>query len=370
MHLFCAKCQATFTARRDCPKCGSRLIAPTEAHAPLADTGPIVPPTVGTSAPGRVAAGAAVAIGLVLGFRDILAGMLPLIGETESWWTTSAALVVLLAAKALGASGGGLLAGAGRPNALVMGSFAGAVAGGAVLAIEAFAPGGKLTAGLAIGVVLMAGCAGATGWAAGKIWPPRIELPKAALNHQGSSILAKAKDLQQEDETRKIRPTQWVRVILGISLTVCGFVAADQIRFGLARGGSGLIDLGGTRNIPFACLQIAAMIAVIGGIASGASTGAGFRHGVFAGLIAGGLAAGIFLLRGPEKLPAAAGVAEVLEWSPDKTPPPRLATVIFGAEFLIASVSGLFGGILFPPVVARPKAGKASKAGQGVTTFG
>jgi hypothetical protein len=364
------KCQATFSAKRDCPKCGSRLIAPTEAHVLPAEVTPFVPTSAGSSVAGRVAAGACVAVGLVLGFRDILGGMLPLIGETESWWATSLAFAVLLAAKSLAASGGGLLAGAGRTNAAVTGLLAGAVAGAAAAAIEACVPGGKVTFGLVLGAVLMAGCALGSGWVAGRIWPPQTELPKAALNHQGSSILAKAKDLQQEEDAKRIRPTQWVRVLLGVSLTVCGFVAADVIRFGLARGGAGLIDLGGARNVPFACLQIAIMIAVIGGVAAGASTGAGFRHGVFAGLIAGGLVAGIFLLRGPEKLPAAAGVAEVLDWSPDKTPPPRLATVLFGAEFLIASVAGLFGSILFPPVIARPRPGRALAGGPGVTTFG
>ena len=355
---------------RDCPRCRSRLIAPSEVHVVPVEQFAFVPQNVGTSAASRALAGGAVTLGLVMGFREILAGLLPFIGESESWWQTEFAFVVLMVVRAVAALGGGILAGAGRENALKSGLLAGATAAAILLALQMFEPGGKVTAGsvIAAGITLLiAAMAGSIG---GRIWPPRTELPKANRTSRGSSILEKAKDLQQQEEAKKIRPTQWVRIVLGVSLTICGFVGAEGLRNVVARTGDGMIDLGGARNVPFSCLQIAGVIAMLGGVATGAGTGAGFRHGVFAGLIAGGIAAGIYGLRGPEKLKVAVGLLEVLDWPPDKTPPVRAVTAIFGAGFVVLSVAGLFGGLLFPPMVVRPKVGRDADIGKPVTNFG
>lgn len=360
VQLYCSKCQAVFSQQRSCPQCGNRLIAPSEAHVMPRERIHFVPQDVSTSAAGRVLAGTAVTFGLVMGFREIVAGILAMVGESDQWWLSESAIVTILLVRVFAATGGGLLAAAGRENYIMMGFLSGAVSAAIFFGIQIFEPGAKVTASsvFAAGItILISTGAGAIG---GRIWPPRSELPRAALTSKGSSILEKAQDIQQEENAKKIRPNQWIRVCLGVSLTVCGFVGAEGLRTVLVRGGEGIIDLGGTRNVPFSCLEIAAVVAVLGGIAAGASTGAGFRHGVFVGLIAGAITAGIYGLRGPQKLPAAVGILEVLDWSPEKTPPVRTMGSIFGTYFTLGSLGGLFGGILFPPIVNRGNGKRAA----------
>ena len=357
--LFCSKCQAIFSDKRSCPQCGDRLIEPSEAHVMPRERMNFVPQEVTTSAASRVLAGTAVTFGLIMGFREIVLGLLTMTGESDQWWKSDSALVAILFVRAVAALGGGLLAGAGRDQYVKSGFLSGLLSAAIFFGMHVFEPGGKVTldAVIAAGMtILFSTVAGLIG---GRIWSPRTELPRATLSANGSSILDKAKDLQEESAANKIRPNQWLRVCLGVSITICGFVGAEAVRTLLVRSGDGIIDLGGSRNLPLTCMQIAGVIAILGGIAAGASTGAGFRHGVFAGLLAGAITSGIFGLRGPEKLPAARGVMEVLDWSPEKTPAIRAMGSIFGSYFVIGSISGLFGGLLFPPVINRAKSRQA-----------
>lgn len=355
MQLYCVKCQFAISGKVDCPRCGSRLVAPQEAHVLPSERISFVPQASNSSATSRVLAGGAVALGLVTGLKEVVTGIQSTIGESEVTWSTETALAVSLSIRATAALCGGLLAGAGRTNGGLTGMMAGAAAAGILLSMQAFAPNGKVTPESILALAIMSCVALIAGAIGGKIWPPRSELPKATLASRGSSILEKAKDLQEDDEAQKARPTQWTCVLLGVSVAICGFVAAESIRTGLVKGSGGALDLGGSRNLPFTCMEIAGILALLGGVASGASTGIGFRQGVYTGIIAGTVAASLFSAKGPDKFPASAGVMEVLNWSPEKTPKVRAIGTVFGAMFIVCTAGGIFGGLLFPPIVQRQK---------------
>lgn len=355
MQLYCVKCQFAISGKMDCPRCGSRLVAPQEAHVLPSERISFVPQATNSSAATRVMAGSAVALGLVIGLKEIVSGVNTAIGETDEWWGTETGLGVNLAIRAAAALGGGLLAGAGRTSGGLSGMMAGVTAAGLLLSLQAFGPNGKVTADSILALAIMSCVALIAGAIGGKIWPPRSELPKATLASRGSSILEKAKDLQEEDEAMKVRPTEWIRVLLGVSIAICGFVAAESIRTMLVKGSGGALDLGGSRSLPSTCMQIAGILALLGGMAAGGSTGIGFRQGVFTGILAGALAASLFSMRGPNKFPATAGVMESLNWSPEKTPKVRGIGTVFGAMFVVCAAGGIFGGILFPPLIPRQK---------------
>jgi hypothetical protein len=355
VQLYCVKCQFAISGKMDCPRCGSRLVAPQEAHVLPSERISFVPQATNSSAASRVLAGGAVAFGLAMGLKEVVTGIHSAIGESDEWWSTETAIGVMLSIRALAAVGGGLLAGAGRTNGGLSGMMAGVSAAGILLSIQAFGPNGKVTPESILALAIMSCVALLAGAIGGKVWPPRSELPKATLASRGSSILEKAKDLQEDDEAQKVRPTQWARILLGVSIAICGFVAAESIRTGLVKGSDGLLDLGGSRNLPFTCMEIAGILAFLGGIAAGSSTGIGYRQGIYTGIIAGTLAASLFSMKGPDKFPASAGVMEVLNWSPEKTPKVRAIGTVFGAMFGVCAAGGIFGGLLFPPIVQRQR---------------
>jgi hypothetical protein len=355
VQLYCVKCKFAISGKVDCPRCGSRLVAPQEAHVLPSERISFVPQSTNATATSRVLAGGAVALGLVTGLKEVVTGVLTAIGLSDDWWGTETGLGATLGIRAAAALGGGLLAGAGRTNGGLSGMMAGISAAGILLSIQAFGPNGKVTAESILALAIMSCVALIAGAIGGKIWPPRSELPKASLASRGSSILEKAKDLQEEDDAQKVRPTQWVRVLLGVSIAICGFVAAESIRAGLVKGSDGVLDLGGSRNMPFVCMEIAGILALLGGMAAGGSTGIGFRQGVYTGIITGTIAASLFSMKGPDKFPASAGVMELLNWSPEKTPKVRAIGTVFGSMFLVCSAGGIFGGLLFPPIIPRQK---------------
>ena len=355
MQLYCVKCQFAISGKVDCPRCGSRLVAPQEAHVMPSERISFVPYATNSSAASRVLAGGAVALGLVTGLKELVSGVQSVVGESDEWWGTETALGVSLSIRAVAAVAGGLLAGAGRTSGGLSGMMAGVSAAGLLLSIQAFGPNGKVTPESILALAIMSCVALIAGAIGGKVWPPRSELPKATLASRGSSILEKAKDLQEDDDAQKVRPTQWVRVLLGVSIAICGFVAAESIRTVLVKGSDGALDLGGSRNLPFTCMEIAGIVALLGGMAAGGSTGIGFRQGVYTGIIAGTVAASLFSMKGPDKFPATAGVMEMLNWSPEKTPKVRAIGTVFGAMFVVCAAGAIFGGLLFPPIIPRQK---------------
>ncbi|MFO0936177.1 MAG: hypothetical protein U0798_06650 [Gemmataceae bacterium] len=355
MQLYCPTCEATFTGKRDCPHCGVRLIAPGQAHVLPTERVLVETENTSISLASRVLAGGIAAVGLSLGCREILAGFLPLFGETDAWLASDYGLVLLFFVRIMSGLLAGVLAGAGHEKSVVGGLMAGCAGAAVLQAIHMFEPGAKLSIGSVVLTLAVVGMAVLSGWISGKIWPSRSELPKATYESNGSSLLEQAHELQQQEEAKKQRPTQWIRIILAISLTVCAFVGAEGVRNFLAKKSDGLIDMGGSRNIPIMCLQIATLGIMLSGVVAGASTGAGFRHGVYTGLIAGGLIAALYIVRGPDLLKPVLGLMEALSWPVDKVPPVRVASAIFGGIFTIHAFSGLFGGMLFPPMSARRK---------------
>jgi hypothetical protein len=291
----------------------------------------------------RVITGGIVAVGVVSGFRELLVGLV-----SEQWLRGDAAIAAVIAVRILAGAFGGLLAGAGRDNPAPIGLLTGAAASAAWAGIQIY--GLKIPLGISdyLGLgVLMLVAAGAAALGC-RIWPPKAELPKSKFPARGSSILENAKSI--DEERKKLQPTHWTRVILGVSMTICGFVAAPLVRNYMAEGH--FLDLGGARNVPFACLQIASFFAIIAAILAGAGTGIGLRQGVYTGLIAGGIAGAIYLARGPEKIPAGAGLVEVLGWS-ERSTRQQGAGAVFGGAFVIGSSGGIFGNLLFPPITKR-----------------
>ena len=70
MQLYCPSCQATFAAAPRCPRCGDRLVTPTESYSALSHKAPPPPDIVRTTPAGRITMGCALALGLFIGLAS------------------------------------------------------------------------------------------------------------------------------------------------------------------------------------------------------------------------------------------------------------------------------------------------------------
>jgi len=278
MHLFCPKCHTQHPATGRCPKCSSRLLSPIEAAEVMDRVIEPGPQAIQTTYARRVIVGCVVALGMHLAFREWAIGGLELAGLNE----IGANAWLNFTLRVLGTVIGGLLSGAGRPQGFWGGVVVGTVSGFAWVAIDPYPhiQVDLLKLGLATTVAVAGGIAAVFGQ---RMWPAPIELPVAHSPRNSSLLKLKAGEGQKE----KVYPTSWVRLIIGVTVAVCGVMAADMIRGGLATLPKGMINLSGVGASQRIDTQIAGFLVLVGGLIAGAGTGVGFRHGLIAGLITG-----------------------------------------------------------------------------------
>ncbi|CAN5605795.1 hypothetical protein BH11PLA2_BH11PLA2_06310 [soil metagenome] len=352
MQLFCPSCQAAFTAQSHCPKCGSRLLSPQESFITNKRAKAPPPDPIPATFSARITVGSIVAMGLVLGFREIVAALSVLqeLPTTERWDASNADSITF-GTRLFAVLVGGLIAGASRRQGLQVGAMVGLLVGGGLTGLDVFAAGQVhdfYTVLLAIAFPLIAGLAGATGsW----LWPADADLPEPThLSSHGSSM---AKLAVQDAVRRRERPTAWFRIAFAATLVVIGVIASDSIRYGLSKGSGGWLNTGGINRSATMGLQIATILTILGGIISGMGTGAGFKHGLFAGILAG---MGLLITSGsrPNGLfPALEGYLNFFDIAHDPLTTPRIGFDVMIGLLSIMAACGWLGGQLFPSLAPK-----------------
>lgn len=343
MYLFCPKCHTQHPATGRCPKCSSRLLSPIEAAEVMERVVDPGPQPIQTTYARRIIVGCVVALGLHLAFREWSIGGLELVGQTDAGSNTWLNFTL----RVLGTVVGGLLAGAGRRQGFWGGVVVGTVSGFAWVAVDTY-PHIQLDLtrlGLAVAVAVVGGVAAVVGQ---RMWPAPIELPVAHSPRNSSLLKLKAGEGQKE----KVYPISWVRIVLGATVAVCGVMAADTIRDGMATLPRGLFNLSGAGATQRIDTQIAGFLVLFGGLIAGAGTGVGLRHGLITGMFAGvGLIAVSSLQPDGVSVPVqyvidSLGLAEM---------PREAVAAAGGIAFGVVAIGGWLGGQLFPRLSRRRK---------------
>lgn len=339
MYLFCPRCNSQHLASSRCPRCSSRLLSPSEVPEVLAARTPPPPPPTQPGFAGRIVVGTLVALGLHLALREWVFAAVSAVGASG----TGGELWLGYSLRVIGAAVGGLLAGAGRPRSFATGALAGAACGVAWLAVDAYPDVTfDVARQVAAGILLAVG--GVAAVVGGGIWPPPVEV-KPPESSRNSSLLK----LKPTDGRKRGRPIGWVRIVIGVTIAVCGVLAADLIRQGLGRLPQGLFN-----NLTMTARSdalIAGFVCLLAGVVSGASTGTGWRQGLITGFVT---ALGVVSISAtlPDGPPLA--VQYVIDCVGLGDMPQQGLAAAGGVTCGVVTVAGWFGGQLFP--VLRKKA--------------
>jgi hypothetical protein len=318
-----------------------------EEAPPSADAGSYAPNTIERTPPfARVVVGTVVALGLYLGLRKLSTGfVLAILYESESWWQSSEALAVIFVLQLVSCAFGALLASAGRPRGIALGTVVGLLCGGLFLAAEAADGTPPTQLVFLLQPVLLAVCAAIAGAVGSWVWAavPELDMP-APLVKKSSSI-----ELLQDKPKDTTRPTKWLRVMVGSLLIVAGMGLAEKARFTAEKASGGLLRVESRGQGKFMSWQIATLAVLAGGAFAGANTGAGLRHGVYAGLIGAVSGGALTMMRGEFTQPE----EYLLKYMNLAVTGPGDPVAVLGIGFgiLVATlVGGWFGGQLFPPL--------------------
>ena len=343
MYLFCPRCNTQHLASSRCPRCSSRLLSPGEASdlLPMPHAVPPPPPPTSPGFGGRIIVGSLVALGLHLALWEWAFAVAGAVGVADIEWD----LWLGLGLRLVGTLVGGVLAGAGRPRSFSTGAFVGGVSAVAWLAVDAYPEVTFDVARLvAAGVlVVVAGCAAVVG---GVVWPPPVEV-KPPDSSRNSSLFK----LKTTDGRKRGRPIAWVRAVIGVTIAVCGVLAADLIRHGLTKMPQGTFN-----NLTMTARSdaiIAAFIAVLAGVVSGATTSRGWRQGAISGL-----ATSLVVVTMSATLPDGPPmpVVYVMDTAGLESPGAGVA-IAGGVVFAVVTLGGWFGGQLFPVLRNKPRLG-------------
>lgn len=355
MQLYCPNCQAAYASAARCPRCDSRLVTPAEAFESAADLSGLPPPPLQPTALARTILGSVVALGLYVGLREwAAAGSLVSFGADP--WEQAGGFVLAVVLRAIGAVVGGAVAGAGRPAGAGTGFLVGLASGAAAVAVDVV--GGAEPAPVEVGVVAgLAVAAAVAGWVGSRVWPPAVELPAPVSRSRGSSLLHLARD---DERHRAPKPTNWLRVLVGVTGVVCAVVIADTTRSALKQYSGGYLHLGGAAQAPIVCLEIAGLLILTWVPGAVAGTGAGLRHGLLIGTGAGAALAGMTTGDIAAVQPAVEGVLKLADLPTNELTSTPAAAAAFVATLLACTGAGWLGGTLLPPL-ASPEARARAK---------
>jgi hypothetical protein len=340
MYLFCPKCQAQHPAAGRCPRCSSRLLSPGEAAEVMARAPEPPSEVIHTTLVRRVVVGSVVALGLHLAFREWAMAVLAATGGSAD----GGAVWLNFTLRLVGTVVGGVLAGAGRRMGFGGGAAVGAVSGFAWVAVDAFPhiQTDPVAVGLAVG---LAGVGAAAAAAGGVVWPAPVDLPAPDVSLSRNSSLLR---LKPGDGRKKVdRPTRWVRVVVAVTVAVCGVLAADMIREALGKLPKGLFNLAAGKRVD---AQITGFLLLVAGMLGGATTGAAVRHGLIAGLVVGLAVAGLAAVHPDGPPPGVEFVTDQLDMSGQPG-----AAAAGGVALAVVVVGAWLGGQLFPPLARKKK---------------
>jgi hypothetical protein len=348
MQLFCPACQAAFSGTSRCPRCGGLLLMPQEATAlpPRARNTGYEPYT--PSPANRVLVGTLLALGLYLALRQLATGWLMAANtDLDSWWLTFEGLQVVLGIQTAAAVVGAVMAGAGRPNGLVLGGLVGGLCGGLFLGAEVYSAGTQvfdLVLLIQPGVLFVAGAiAGVVG---GRVWPtpPDVEKPIPLSPDKLSSIR-----FGMEEVIAPGRPIAWIRIIIGAIVMFVAITQADIFRNQAQKYSYGTLKVSSHGQGKFLSLQLATIAALVGATLAGAGTGSGIRHGVLAGALAG---IGVVALGASsgEFVPPLQYWLGKLHMHGMEVRDPSVMFVVGMSVALVGAIGGWLGGTLFLPL--------------------
>lgn len=353
MQLFCPACQSAFSGNSRCPKCGGLLLMPQEAVESRPRFGAPAEEVRPTSL-GRIVVGTVVALGLYLGLRKLAtAWVLGHHVDPEAWWASADGLAALFTVQGFAAVVGAVLAAAGRGGGFAVGAAVGAVCGGLFLAAELLTGSATRDIVYYLQPPILALAGGVAGAVSTRVWvaPPVLDMPTPAAppGSKLSSLQFTKSELGDPG-----RATQWARVLVGASIMVLGFAAAEKVRQGAQKYSGGMLHVNSIGQGQFMSWQLALVGIMVGGGVAAGGTGAGIRHGALAGLIAAAAAVGINAQRGGPNQPSEYWLDKIglAGFAPLD---PAAALGVGGGVLFAALVGGWLGAQLLPPVIAETR---------------
>jgi hypothetical protein len=271
MALVCSRCGQVYEQAHSCPRCG--------AATPADDA----PPTAVARGPlwlhtswGRILIGLILAQGLFYGLRHLLTGILLAVsGGDVVVLDELRFLLVLQAIQVVSLLCGGLLAGAGQHNGLLLGALAGAW-NGVLAVILRQNPAQELTIVGLYGQPLLHGAFCAAGGMIGAwIWKP---IPLAAVP---LALSTARKPPPRREAPLFAGPVAWFRVVAGAAFAVAGTLTATMIFQKVLEASGG--RLGTTHELQDRIItwELKSLAVLVGGALAGATTSNGFKQGIF-----------------------------------------------------------------------------------------
>lgn len=346
MQLYCPACKTSSPAAERCPRCGERLVAPSELASLSRDQLADPPDLVETTGFGRVAVGVVVALGLAVSFAELSRGLWAFaglsddpLGQTVAWVLRTVAILV-----------GALLSGAGRTNGASAAGVAAVTCVGLLLATDYLAAT-KTTqtelgvAAFACVLALVAGIVGST------LWPAVPPLPPSKLHSRGSSLLPLKND---QDGPRPVE-FLYARVAVAVALAVAGVCLADTARLGVRSVAGAGFAVGSPAQVPAVDFFFAATAVLAGGVLAGGGTGAGLRHGLAFGLTTAVLVAFAAVIGKESPMVPLTGLLELTGYATESPRGFTGAVVTVVSLTTLGVLGGGFGGVLLPRLAMKAR---------------
>jgi hypothetical protein len=363
MLMICPQCKGSFEGVLQCPKCGVRLLFPTDKTKKegTASTGE----KWHQSTFGRIIVGLVLGLGLSYGLLLLASAVLRNRGGALPAPVGAAAFLGLQAVALLA---GGMLAGAGQRSGLGFGAGVGVVCG-----VVAF--GGMITgqfAGLAetfakgdwsqlpplqpvtplvamiYGPPIVDVLFGALGGLLGvMIWKPlpKLSLP-ASISAEQKPVLGTQINLPPIGDKKSLipwaGPIAWIRVLIGMVVAVGGAIFTKPLLRLIMEFGN--LDPGDVQKVQENVAQgeLIALAVLVGGCIAGATTPNGVKQGVLVGIGAGIGLVGYFIASGE-----GADVEKLLG--------PLLMAAFLGP------LGGWFGSELMPPATRSARSSRKKR---------
>jgi hypothetical protein len=278
MAMVCPRCATTHEHRFQCPGCGNALEYP-DGEPALSSN----PSSHWQQTPwGRIFIGLLLAQGLFYGLRHLVTALVLVAGPvTEPGDETSAlfTVVVIQVMQAVTLLAGGMLAGSGQRNGILLGAVVG-VWNGVLTGLTPQWAGQSLSAVALYGDPLLQTSLGAlAGWMGSTFWKP---LPESE-SRGPQRIVRKA--------PKRARPPLFAgriaffRVLLGSALAVGGTLSASALFALIDRLGEGELAGNGTTLDLVVTWEIKALALIAGGLLGGSNTYNGLKQGLCVGII-------------------------------------------------------------------------------------
>jgi hypothetical protein len=228
---------------------------------------------------------------------------------------------------------GGVLAGGGQRNGLVLGAVVG-VWNGVLSVLFKQNPGTGITTVSLYGMPILQAAFGAVGgWVGSLIWRP-IRTESTTVR-----VVPARKAPRPRRRSPLAGPIAWVRVLLGAILAVGGTLSAALIFQKVLDVSGGRLSTTHELQDWLITWEIKALAVLLGGALAGATTPNGLKQG-----LAVGIGASVVLVG----LQARITYLPFDVWL-------KLTALTAVSSFALAVAGGWFGGQLFPPVIRVPR---------------